>query len=66
VLVTHTGSGTSPYVPAAQSVHAELPALENVPAGQLFEHVASLVAPVAVEYVPAGQGVHEPSPAAAP
>jgi hypothetical protein len=62
VLVTHTGSGTSPYVPAEQSVHDELPALENVPAGQLLLHVSDPVAPVAFENVPAGQGKHEASP----
>ncbi len=62
MLVTHTGSGTSPYVPAKQSVHAELPAFEKVPEGQLLLHVPALVAPVAIEKEPAGQGKHEASP----
>ena len=39
-----------------------LPALENVPAGQLLLHVPALVAPVAFEKDPAGQGKHEASP----
>ena len=57
-----TKPAASPYVPAEQSVQFALPALENVPAGQLLLHVSDPVAPVAFENVPAGQGKHEARP----
>jgi hypothetical protein len=61
-----TKPAASPYVPAEQSVQFALPALENVPAGQLLLQVLMLVAPVAFEKEPAGQGKHEASPVPLP
>jgi hypothetical protein len=49
-------------VPAAQLVHVELPAAENLPAAQSL--VQSAVAPEDVEYLPALQSVQPVKPAA--
>ncbi len=50
-------SDKTPYLPAAQSVHVEAPACEDLPAAQSV-HVA---VPMMVLYVPATHGVHVPT-----